>query len=72
MLESLVDERVIRARGQGAPTRHSRDYGEEAQRRDRIRGAAQALVIQVLQSTSRHFSPMGPEKAARFGIKRFE
>ncbi len=23
-------------------------------------------------STNRHFSPMGPEKAALFGIKRFE
>ena len=38
MLESVVDERAIRARGQGARTRYSQDYGEEAQRGDRGRG----------------------------------
>ena len=33
-----------------------------------LEGAASCVV----RPFSRHFSPMGPEKAALFGIKRFE
>ena len=29
-------------------------------------------IIDRAREASRHFSPMGPEKAALFGIKRFE
>ena len=37
-----------------------------------LNGFAQGGSFHSLFAFSRHFSPMGPEKAALFGIKRFE